>query len=80
MQERLTLIKRDKQYSRLLEALERETGGNPVLDFLLQKQGLPTAKEYAEFNWGDPEFDPYEDEDELRTLNLLREIDDAIGA
>lgn len=40
------------------------------------KTTRPSAKEYKEMNWGDPDFVPYEDEEEMHVINILAEMDE----
>jgi hypothetical protein len=60
----------------LQAALLAETGDNLLLDCLIRHSGRPTARQYREANWGDPEFSPYEDEDEQRVIAILEELDE----
>lgn len=80
MKSRLNQLKNNNDLSDLFERLEREISINMTLAYLLDKIDLPTAKEYTSFNWGDPDFIPYEDADEQRTIELLTEIDNVLGS
>jgi hypothetical protein len=76
MLERSALTTREQRYSMLLKDLQAVTGGNPVLASLDLSKDRPSASEYKEMNWGDPDFIPYEDEEEMQVINILSELDE----
>lgn len=58
----------------LLEELERLAGHDPVLEYLLQRNRLPTAKEYISLQWlGTPP--PEIDDEEARVIEILKALE-----
>jgi len=50
-------------------------GISPVLDWLLRRGVLPTADEYIQSNWMGEPPEVIEDEDELRVIEALRNLE-----
>ncbi len=74
MTDNLTSTKQGKQSSMLLAELESRAGHDPVLELLLRREALPTAKDYIDVNWWG-ELPPEIDNEEQEIIDLLTALE-----